>query len=135
MTEFPDVIERPQTHVWATLVPMRSPEFKVHQSEGFANSALGQRGLYESYAKYELVNGSWVKRFEYHPPTHCSQCGNAFANKVEITRKTRFYSGLRWNAPLICRECSQEDNREHYRILKEKSERETLAKLKAKYDN
>ena len=36
---FPDTIQAEEAHVWATMIPDRTPEFKVHKSEGLANSA------------------------------------------------------------------------------------------------
>lgn len=68
---FPDVISQRQQGVWATKIPYRNPEWKIHESEGKANSALSQRGMYESFAKYQLIGNDWHKVFAYVPSDTC----------------------------------------------------------------
>lgn len=135
---FPDRVVPVDAHIWATMIPARTPEFKVHKTEALANSAMGNRNIHESYAKYELVNGIWEKRYEYVPPAVCDSCGGPFIGTRSydrgMNRKAHFYKGPQYLAPVICSKCYEADRAEHNRIWQEKRERETLAKLQAKYN-
>ena len=137
---FPDTIPAAEANVWATMIPARTPEFKVHKTEALANSAMGNRGISERYAKYELVGGVWIKRFEYVPPEVCDSCGGPFVGTRSAYdkgrhRKTHFYKGPQYLAPVICNKCYEADRVEHRRIWQEKHEREELARLQVKYNN
>lgn len=135
---FPDTIPNDEAHVWATMIPLRAPEFKVHKNEGLANSAIGNRSVDESYAKYELVDGIWVKRLEYIPGTNCDNCHQPFYGNLSYddgrNRKVYFYKGPKYLAPVICHKCVAEDYNEHVRQSQEKRERDQLARLQAKYN-
>lgn len=138
MSNFPDTIPSAEAHVWATMIPDRSPEFKVHKSEGLANSAMGNRGINESYAKYELVDGVWHKRYEYIPPDVCDRCNGPFVGTRPYdtgrNRQRYLYKGVGYLAPVICNTCYRADYDEYMREAREKQERRTLAQLQAKYN-
>lgn len=135
---FPDTIPNAEAHVWATMIPLRAPEFKVHKNEGLANSALGNRGVNEKFAKYELVEGLWHKRFEYIPPDKCERCSGPFVGKRPYesgrNKQKYFYKGPGYLAPILCNTCHASDYEEYTREARERREREQLAQLQAKYN-
>ena len=80
--EYPDVLTF-QTEPFATVIPSRSPAFKVHRTEGLANSALAH---HRNGAKYELINGTWTKKWEFNTnPTNCDNCGNLLGDDDKYT--------------------------------------------------
>lgn len=136
MTSFPDVIPQKEAHIWATMIPGRSPDFKVHKSEALANSAMGQRGFHAEYAKYKLESGGWTKVFEYHPPTIC-RCGNRYKDHSGSYYR-HFYEDpssteAKYKQKPICRVCYETQQAELNRHRQEQRERAELARLAAKY--
>jgi hypothetical protein len=127
--EFPDTIPSKES-MWATYIPARSPEFKVHKTLGLARSAMGQRSYDESYALYEMQGGQWVKTFEYHPAEMCGICGWRFNNGTDRWARVRYESmskASKWTKGPICAKCYgiQRDQ-----IRREAEERRELAELK-----
>lgn len=108
MSEFPDTIPA-EISSWATKIPRRNPEFKVHAKESLANLALGQRDLYESFAKYELVNGEWVLRFKYEPREDCDRCHRLYSEIGKRTWRMRSrptYAKPQYSSIVVCVECA-----------------------------
>lgn len=109
MTNFPDTIPADSSN-WATKVPRRHPEFKVHSKESLANSALGQRGLNESFAKYELVNGQWVLRFKYEPREDCDRCHRLYSEMTDSywhRRRCRpAHAKPQYSSLVVCNNCA-----------------------------
>jgi hypothetical protein len=59
---------------WATYIPDRRPQFKMHTSKGLAKSALSiyadwGRGSLRVGVLYEHVEGEWVERANIEPHT------------------------------------------------------------------
>lgn len=138
MTNFPDTIPHAEAHVWATLIPGRTPEFKVHRTEGLANSAMSQRGVYASFAKYELVDGEWKRRFLYVPRSACDRCKAPYAiHETGYSRMRNIdstFDGPNYLAPVICNMCNREDEERRYAVLMKKRDLAELERLKAKYE-
>lgn len=129
--QFPDVLPA-SVNVWATYIPYRTPEFKVHRSEGLANNAMGQRGPDESYAKYQLVSGEWVKVFEHHPAKNCAWCSAPLTGY-----RDRYLPPLskkpKWQQPTICKQCYDTSYAQQRREAQELRERRELQRLQDKY--
>ena len=109
MTKFPDTLPAEISN-WATKVPGRNPEFKVHAKESLANSALGQRGLHESFAKYELTNGEWVLRFKYEPREDCDRCHRRYSEMSggywSKRRARPRYAKPQYTSLVVCNHCA-----------------------------
>lgn len=129
---FPDSIPA-ETAQFATVIPYRTPEFKVHKSEGLANSALANRN---QGAKYKLENGAWVKVWEYKEPTHCDNCEQQEPPDAGYRwfSTPRDYRGPAIEAPNWCPPCIQEAADARRRIEQERKDRAELARLQEKYN-
>lgn len=112
MTKFPDTIPADSSN-WATKIPGRNPEFKVHTKESLANSAMSQRNLYESFAKYELVGGEWVLRYKYEPRPDCDRCHRPYAEMQNRwrARNRPVHARPQWSSIVVCSECVNTLNR------------------------
>ncbi len=133
--DFPDTLPSEEIG-WATFVPERKPQFKVHNTKGLAHSALGQRNYYESYALYELVGGIWHRRFEYVPGSDCNYCGNEFSKDQwgGYVRIRPLSDGPGWNKKPICNKCYTVQREQRNREIREAQERAELARLQAIYN-
>ena len=90
----------------ATMIPHRSPTFKVHSRPGLAHNALGQRGFNSPFAKYELENGVWVRTYAYVPPTHCKNCGERYSTGYyRYETDPREVDLPRWQRTPVCKDC------------------------------
>lgn len=97
---FPDRITSKQPHSWATLVPDRSPQFKVHNDQGKARAALTCHFRDCAVALYELVEGAWCKREEYARGV-CSTCGgNRYLQQADFHDPRPSYA-----QPQLCYSC------------------------------
>jgi hypothetical protein len=72
----PDVFELrpPTTPEWATYVPHRHPQWKIHRRKGDASNALGMHFERGPCALYHFEDGEWIKQVETGPK-QCSKCG------------------------------------------------------------
>lgn len=134
--EFPETIEPKSQPVWATHIPGRSPEFKVHKTVGQAHNALSQRGFHEHYALYHLIDGVWNKTFEYHPPEVC-ECGRRYAESAQPYRSVYNRdpdAKHRWDSLPICLACYEVKRLRIREEYERQRELETLKKLKEKYE-
>lgn len=84
MLEFdPNEKKQPKTPVWATYIPSRTPEWKLHTNRGHAINAINNRAS-TGYGQgspgiiYEYVDGEWVEWDRYERPDRCAHCGGAF---------------------------------------------------------
>lgn len=108
---FPDVLAFDK-EPFATVIPYRSPSFKVHKTEGLANSALSH---HKQGAKYELVNGVWTKRWEFKEPDNCEVCGVGLSDRDRTKTHYAYQKGTRLRSPIhkgsaifapyLCLEC------------------------------
>lgn len=107
---FPDTIPA-STSQWATMIPARNPEFKVHSKESLANSAMSQRGLRESFAKYELVGDKWILRWKYEPRDACDRCGVLYKNiqgtNWDRSRCRPDHATPAWSSIVVCCSCKR----------------------------
>lgn len=98
---------------FATVIPTRAAgTFKVHKTEGLANSALSH---HHEGAKYKQMHGVWVKVWEFYDPTNCESCGNFLDEERDgykdyWGRKTEWlqsplHKGSLIFAPFLCRIC------------------------------
>ncbi len=136
---FPDELPAEQSQ-WATYIPGRNPEFKVHSNLGLARSAMGQRSLDERYALYNLVEGTWVKTFEYGPRPNCDRCGQSYVtasnNRWRGSQRNWEDTGSRpWEGGnVICASCKNADDSLRQLKYQIKQERAEFERLKAKYE-
>lgn len=122
MHRFPDTIPANDAQ-FATFVPFRKPEFKVHRTEGLAHSAMAQRGYGEAYAMYQLIQGFWVKVYEYQPPTDCGDCGNPIGDtKWGFPDYCKPVLRKKWNSPPICRTCYYKQTEERDSRLRDRAQ-------------
>lgn len=63
---------------WASLIPGRKPEFKVHKTRGQAFNAVSQKMPRQSVAVLEFNGADWQFYFDYSPPINCERCGGPF---------------------------------------------------------
>lgn len=101
---------------FATVIPGRaSGTFKVHKTEGLANSALSHHG---EGAKYKQENGVWVKVWEFYEPEDCESCGTLLNS--ERDKKRNVYGSTKWYrsplhrgshifAPFLCKNCHDKE--------------------------
>jgi hypothetical protein len=96
------------------------------------------RGWYESFAKYRLEDGNWVKVFQYTPPERC-RCGGGYlvprsyggaANQYYTDPD---YKGRKIDTLPICQNCYNRISAAKKAAAVEKREREQLKRLQAKY--
>ena len=135
--EFPDTLPSKES-MFATYIPARTPEFKVHRTEGLAHSALGQRNYNESYAKYEMKEGQWVKVFEHHPADACGLCGGTFqvthpSGRTGVFRYESYAKVPKWQKEPICHNCYTTQREKQRRIDEEKRERAQYERLNQIY--
>jgi hypothetical protein len=140
---FPETI--PAEHAqWATLIPGRNPQFKIHTNLGLAHSAIGQRNLGERFAIYKLVDGSWELEWHYEPYDNCDRCGKPFRDQAAwVHSHGRKLEGQHikggptkrvWEgANIICEPCYNSDRATANQEYQEAQERKRLAELRAKY--
>lgn len=136
--EFPDTLPSTESQ-YATYIPWRTPEFKVHRTEGLAHSALGQRSYDEPYAKYELKGGVWHKVFEYQPADVCGFCKGSLrvgtpSGGWRYSRNESLSKAPKWTKKPICRNCYNIQNEQRKREMQEQRERAELARLSKKYE-
>lgn len=108
---FPDQLNF-QKEPFATVIPYRSTTFKVHKTEGLANSALSHHGC---GAKYKQENGVWVKIWEFYEPEVCENCDAVLTDRDSVNHYYRhghdkwlrspLYKGSKIFAPFLCRAC------------------------------
>ncbi len=139
MQEFPETLPSNES-MFATFIPARTPEFKVHRTEGLAHSALGQRSYDESYAKYEMKDGQWVKVFEYVPQTEgCGICGGSFrvstySGGYRHVRCESLSKAPRWKKKPICQNCRNTQRAQERRMQEEARDRAEYERLKKQFD-
>jgi len=90
---FPDTLNF-QKEPFATVIPPRSTTFKVHKTEGLANSALSYHG---EGAKYKQENGVWVKVWEFKVAENCETCDAILG---EDDRRSSYYGDNHYRSPL-----------------------------------
>lgn len=127
-------------NIWATHVPGRSPVFKVHSSEGLANSAIGYHFPGVTVTKYKLVDGEWAVHQVFEKPESCDWCGGTFIIHQygrDYTYARRPYNPrtthAKFNLPVICESCYQKDYKAQRAEIEKQRELAKLAELKAKY--
>lgn len=142
---FPEKLDF-QKEPFATVIPSRSVSFKVHKSEGLANSALSH---HREGAKYKQVDGEWIKVWSFYEPTNCEKCQapldserdkneNYWGQKTEWLRSP-LHKGSHIFAPFLCLECYKPeaelaDEREEARRWRAKQKHEKwLEQEKARY--
>lgn len=102
---------------FATVIPYRSPAFKVHKSEGLANSALSH---HKEGAKYKQENGVWVKTWEFYEPIECESCHLLLDETRDRTRnyygrygdyyRSPLHKGSEIFAPFLCLSCYENED-------------------------
>lgn len=132
--DFPDTMPSKEVQ-YATYIPARQPAFKVHNTQGLANSAVGQRNWNEPWAKYELQGGDWVKVDEYQPPTNCSMCGNQFNrwDNGKIIYHTSVAKVAKYKKRPICSNCYNTQRAQQRREEEEQRDLAELRRLSTKY--
>lgn len=108
---FPDTLTFDK-EPFATVIPYRTPSFKVHRTQGLANSALTH---HKQGAKYELIDGVWHKCWEFKDPEDCDSCGigldpsrdrfrNYYGNQTGWLRSP-LHKGSAIDQPYLCLNC------------------------------
>lgn len=104
-----------KVYIWATYIPGRRPEFKLHSQRGHALTAFYDR---ENAILYNWVDDHWVEVFRmenYYDIDHCQICEKPFEvydgawSKYNKFRRTgRKWVDLKTDKPKllrVCREC------------------------------
>lgn len=124
---------------YATVIPYRSPAFKVHKTEGLANAALSH---HNKGAKYKQEAGVWVKVWEFYTPTECEHCGlpldperdKSDAGWYRVWLRSPLHRGSHIFAPFLCINCyTNEQNIVEDRDKARQWQREQ--KRRAEFDN
>lgn len=99
----------------ASFIPSRSPEFKVHASAGLCHSALSNRAPFQDRAKYELINGEWVRTWYWagNATRNCHECDrdpfelakNRIARYYRVWNNDPRHMGAVWNHKPVCLDC------------------------------
>lgn len=104
---------------WATKIPYRGPEWKVHTSKGHASNAVAQRGLREPWAVYELVDKEWILRACNDLGPICPRCNGEYDQAYQAVYneppryggQNRFFdpqnNGPKYQREIICAVCYQ----------------------------
>lgn len=73
----------PPAPEWATLVPSRRPEFKIHNKRSHAINALKVYNPPRTGTIYQWDPEvrEWVEWFSYERPTECCLCGLSFQDR------------------------------------------------------
>jgi hypothetical protein len=132
----PFVPPKVRQHIWATYVEDRSPQFKVHSSEGLANSAVGYHYPGTTVVKYKLQDGEWQVYETYETPKTCAWCEQPFV-KVMWSRlhfRPREAKGPEYRKPVICADCHKKDYEAWLEKTKVQSELYELQRLKSLYE-
>lgn len=116
---FPDKLDF-QKEPFATVIPARNTAFKVHKTEGLANSALA---YHKQGAKYKQENGAWVKVWEFYDPEACEKCTlplDPTRDQKPIAHYYREYNkwyrsplhkGAEIFSPFLCKTCYDEEKK------------------------
>jgi len=135
----PFVPPKVNQNVWATHVPNRSPAFKVHSSEGLANSAVGYHFPGVTVTKYKLTDGEWAVHTVFEVPPVCDRCSKEFTTdrwgRKQVDRPYKRSGNAKYSDPCICRPCYDKEYAAIRAEWLEKEERRRLAELQAKYGN
>jgi hypothetical protein len=127
-------------YIWATYVHGRSPQFKVHSSEGLANSAIGYHYPQSTVVKYKLQDGEWQEFEAYEPPTNCDWCNGTFLTRGYVNRehisyhRPRYAPGPEFKKPVICFACHEKEYNEHREKARVEQEPKELERLKSLYE-
>ena len=126
-------------NVWATHVQTRSPNFKVHSSQGLAHSAVGYHFPENTVTMYHLENGEWAVYRVFERPTECDRCHGT----LKVTGYGRTYTQFRrpykqrgqarFDEPVICESCYNVERDAFIQKQQKQRELKQLAELKAKY--
>lgn len=93
----PNNVTGSKAPVWATYIPSRSLQFKTHTKRNHATNAMNYRagsnwsGPGKPSIMYEFVDGKWVERERYEPPTNCAHCGRDFDEVALKKSSARYY--------------------------------------------
>lgn len=64
---------------YATYIPSRSPNFKMHKQKKHAANALScGAGADSPGILYQNIDGKWIEIDRFEPPTECAHCGGNF---------------------------------------------------------
>lgn len=95
----PNAKRGPKTPEWATYVPDRNPDFKVHKRKADALNAFPYRDNYILY-RYDFDTGKWVEQFriENRPtPEICDRCHRSTLRESVYASGTVRNTGMwRW---------------------------------------
>ena len=72
----PNARKKP-SHNWASYVPDRTPQFKVHTGRGQAVNAVHYQRCSQPRGGivYEWIDGKWVENYRYEKKDTCVKCG------------------------------------------------------------
>lgn len=103
----PNRKNKPQIPPFATYIPSRRPEFKVHSNQGHAKNAIN--GVWPVFpaALYQWQDDKWVEVDRVERATHCSRCEKPFDTTYERYGQTirELEVSPKYKSPRFCRPC------------------------------
>jgi hypothetical protein len=107
---------------WATDVPSRNPQFKIHRTQGLAMSALSDKMPYGAcqVLRFDLASMMWKVYIDFISPTDCERCGGPFAYGTYRDRTDKIAEDRlgdkrpKWQRDIICRVCWTADRIDNY---------------------
>lgn len=98
----PNDANAPQLPKWATYIPGRRPEFKLHKQKGHATNAVGN---HKCGIVYEYVDNEWVERYRLdRKDIVCAIEGCDNRSKYHYYNSVYTLPGRRWvdGPPFYC---------------------------------
>lgn len=116
--KFEDTISVDSQGTWASLIPYRGPQWKVHTKKSHAANAVGRIPPRQAWALYELRGDTWHKVAANELPLNCPRCDADFRQVYEAVKgyEPRYYDndgrffdpkneGPNWQREIICIAC------------------------------
>ena len=82
----PNSKKKPVTPEYATYLPYRNPQFKIHKTIGHARAALSYKWPVEAGILYVYKNNEWVELERSDILTNCSLCRISFSAVIKENR-------------------------------------------------
>lgn len=127
---------------WATYIPSRSPQHKMHNTRGQAHNAVANKFPDGEGHVFEFVDGDWKISHSYYPPDECAWCKgdfwtqNPYSHRRHLSRYVpRSQEGPNFKRDVICASCYNKDEQDRRVRLQEERERAEYERLAGKYGN
>lgn len=123
---------------WATFIPDRTPNFKMHNTKQQAMAAMAYRMPNNACTLLHFENGEWVEEWDYQPSDICNWCGGSvyvesYGRKWAHRHYPPQHKGTRVGSPVICDGCYKAERLRLADKAHEERERKQYEELKQKY--